>query len=792
MRFVSAIAILICLGFTAPAKALELAITNLFLREECQQFLDNNCRQMPAGVRRALEACAINQKAHACDKVAAENPEIKDLIVNCSAKEFCEQQTTSPNDELVACWNGLKDSVVDTANAISSIFTGAWERIKADREKRAAFAASCDKSIACKRDLVKDFPHHAKLSDAELDKYSTNQLLRLAEFDSIGRSYKAYNSNGKANTGVTVPKDSKEGLKKLQALWATASELASQKYHRYSCYSPAAKEELKCYIFASIVDPTLVAGKGAKLLKARRLAEVVEKEKEVAAVAARDVRAPAGPIRKTEFAGKYLNYSPTTSEQNLRWMALAESAPKNTKFFEVENSVMKNLNDTMKDKNLVTSLTNYHKELLQTKTEKLMAELKADFPNLEVAAYSDFKASRFAFQGQAPPDLQQRLNQILKETNQEFSDFVVKNGLVKESARPENWFRAGYGETADQASLASRYSRQSGENSLQSYTTSELKTKMTEKVRSVEALRTDLQSELGHTSVLEGTTKKTLSADAIDILRKNGPDVTKTQADLKNRFGLSEISENSVRKMQTYVKSVDEFSPSIHVAQREVSHLDDAQFGGLSADMSGMGAKNLNATAKALSESKSLDEALVQTRKSEKAITTQFNKQKETFKNVIQDVVGKDRIKTLCSGDDCTAIPKQFLSDTEKEKILKKLTDAGYSSEFRLAFIPENIAETSARTQMAVHGESIEKALRKNLADKMEPAKLKGIVFGVDMKTTKLHQGGVKLITASSSQVRLSSREERLISESFQKALEQVNQDLAKTGANAAYRTWVP
>jgi hypothetical protein len=696
----------------------------------------------------------------------------------------------------LACWNGIKDSVVDTVKAIGSVFSSAWERIKADREKRAAFVASCEKSIACKRDLIKDFSYHAKLSDAELNKYSADQLLRLVEYDAIGKSYKAYDYSDPSTrqTPTSKPVDAGEGLKKLQALWTTASELASQKYHRYSCYTPAAKEELKCYIFATLVDPTLVAGKGAKLLKARRLAETLEKDvASVAPLAAREVRTTsAKTVSKAEFSAKYLNYSPTTKEQNLQWMALAESAPKNTKFFEVENSVMKNLNDTMKDKNLVTSLTNYHKEILQTKTEKLIAELKVDFPDLEVIAYSDFKASRFAFKGQAPPDLQQRLNVLLKETNQEFSEFVTKNGFGKAADQPENWFRSGFGETADQASLASRYARQSADNTVQNYSSAEMKATMTMKVRSVESLRTQLQSELGHTSMLEGTAKKTLSSDAIDILRKNGNDIAKAQADLKNRFGLSEISETSVRKMQTYVKSVDEFSPSIHIAQREVSHLDEAQFGGLSADMTGMGAKNLNATAKALSEAKNLDEALIQTRKSEKAITSKFNEQKETFKNVLQDVVGKDRIKTVCSGDDCTAIPKQLLSDTEKEKILQKRTDAGYSSDFRLAFIPENVADVSARSQLAVHGESIEKALRKNLADKMEPAKLKGLVFGVDMKTTQLNQGGVKLITASSSQVRLSSSEERLISDSFQKALEELNRDLAKNGASGAYRPWNP
>lgn len=779
MPYVRGFSILFCLLFFFEAHAFDSAYSNVFVRMECQRFLANNCEKMPEGVRRSLEACSISQKAHNCEKVAKDHPEIKDLIISCNAKEFCEQQTYSATDEALSCLSGVKESVVDTVQAITGLVTGAWEKIKTDHAKRAAFSAACDKSIACKRDLTKDSVYHNKLSDTELDKYSTAQLVAMNERAEIAKRYGYnYGADRPQNTPSIASRrdpnynisssamNSESTAKKLRDLWNTASELASEKYHRYSCYTPEAKEELKCYIFASIVDPTLVVGKGAKLLKARRLIAATEKEVVVAARA----------MTSREFTQKYLQYSPTTKEQNLKWIALADGTPKNTKFFDVENSVMKNLNDTLKDKNLVTSLTNFHKDILQTKTEKLFAELKKQYPDLELVAYSDFKASRFAFKGQGPPDLEARLAQILKETNQEFSDYVTKSKIVKASDHPEDWFRAGFGDTADQATLASRFSRQSSENSLQSYSSNEMKSTLTVKVHEVESLRTQLQSELGKTSLLEGAgTKKTLSSDAIDILRKNGDDLAKSQADLKNRFGLSEISTGSIQKMQSYVKSVDEFSPGIHIAQRELSHLDDAAFGGLSADMTGMGAKNLNATAKALSESKSLDEALVQTRKSEKEITAQFNKQKDTFQDVVKDVLGKDRVKTVCSGDDCTAVPKQALSDREKEKILQKLTDAGYSSEFRLAFIPEKVVDTAARSQLAVHGESIEKALRKNLADKMEPAKLKGLVFGVDMKTTTLNEGGVKLMTASSSQVKLTASEQKLISESFKKAVEQIN-----------------
>jgi hypothetical protein len=144
-------------------------------------------------------------------------------------------------------------------------------------------------------------------------------------------------------------------------------------------------------------------------------------------------------------------------------------------------------------------------------------------------------------------------------------------------------------------------------------------------------------------------------------------------------------------------------------------------------------------------------------------------------------------VKTVCSGDDCIAIAKQILSDSDKQKILQKLSDAGYTSQFRLSFIPDNIPNLAARNQLSVHGESIEKVLRKNLADKMEPAKLQGTIFGVDMKTTELNQGLVKLITANNPNVKLSASERKLISDNFKKAVQQMNEDLSKQGKPSTY-----
>lgn len=420
-----------------PAQAFEPSKTSLFLRRECQQYLDSQCRQMPEGVRRSLEACEINKKAHNCDKLAAENPEINDLIISCNPREFCQQFTADGTDEAISCWHGVKGSVSDTATALASLATSAWEKIK-----------------------------NTRASEWRVPKWRRPDL---PSWD--------------------------ESRQKISDLWDLSEDLTQKKYHQYACYTPEAKEELKCYVFASIVDPTLVVGKGAKLARAQRLA-------------GGSTKTLTKNLSKEQFNRKYLQYSPTTKEQNLRWMSLAEKAPPPTVFFDVENSVMKKLNDTMKDKNLVTSLTNYHKDILQNRTQKLYLELKKDYPDLELVAYSDFKASRFAFKGRAPPDLEARLNQVLQETNQEFSDYVTKNNYVKNSDHPETWFRAGYGKTADQATLASRFSRQSQENTLHSFSSETIKTTLSQKVKSVETLRGELQNELGRTSLLEGGTKK--------------------------------------------------------------------------------------------------------------------------------------------------------------------------------------------------------------------------------------------------------------------------------------------
>ena len=582
------------------------------------------------------------------------------------------------------------------------------------------------------------------------------------------------------------------GIKKLKSM--ISSSVAKQ-YNRYSCYTELAKEELECYAIGTVVDPTLVAGyftKGARaavaikeLSAASKAAENTVRATEAASIATKESlkRSSIPVFKRPEFIKSYLNYNPTNVAQNEKWIALAgKGSSKNTVFFDVENSQLKLLNDTLKEKNFVTSLTNYHKEL----TFKKMQQLVKKNPGLQMDMYSDFKSSRFAFSGKIPKDLEAQLSKVFSEANKEFTEAVKANKMVRDSDVPEKWFRAGTGNSADEANLAARYSRQQTKNELQRFTSSELKKSIQTKINSLNSQRKSLQSELSKTSMVSG---KSFDTDVFDIVRKNDGNLVATRDALKVRYGLSTLSDATVKKLQTYVKGADEFSPGIHVSQRVIANFDSAAHGGLSADIIGMGGANLKGTAEALAGDSDVGQALTQARAAEKAVTINFNNQKKYFEQVIKDSVPVGKLKTVCSGDDCVAVAVKPLNTTEKELIVKRLANSEYSGTYRLAFVSDGIKNPEIRNNLATHGESVEKILRKSLGTQMEPRKLKGLTFAVDMQTKEINRGNLKLILGNSDSAKLSATERKLVEAEFSKAVRKFNSDLIKAGAkNPAYR----
>ena len=141
----------------------------------------------------------------------------------------------------------------------------------------------------------------------------------------------------------------------------------------------------------------------------------------------------------------------------------------------------------------------------------------------------------------------------------------------------------------------------------------------------------------------------------------------------------------------------------------------------------------------------------------------------------------------MCSGDDCVAIAVKPLNDTDKKKILTALADSKYSGKFRLAFVPDGVTDIATRNVLSTHGESVEKLLRASLSSVMEPRKLQGLTFGLDMRTQVLNDGTVKLLIGEAPGVKLSVQERALIQKKFEESLRSFNQSFTSKGTPSNY-----
>jgi hypothetical protein len=749
-----------------------------------------------------LLSCELETQSLKCADLEKENPDIAGKLRKCDEASICRELKEYTFEKNQACMRGYKNALVDMAVdikdmafSLAGLVEQTWEQTKADQKQRREFLQQCEISIVCKRDLVKDDQRYNKLSDHDLESYTATFLFTEAQElkaykSSLARSrippYVPISERAKDDTQLSA-----EQAVKRNDLAKIIKEKIKKEYNKYQCFNPIAQEELECYVMGNIIDPTMVAGyfmKGARAASLARKAALLDKGgvevREGTAVGkALSLRA----ANREAFIKKYSSYSPTTAEQNKRWNELAEKGPSSTtKFLDVENSQMKALNDSI-SKNLSTSVTNYHKELLF----KHIDELEKEFPGLKIEKYSDWKSSRFAFYGDVPKDIEKRMQDIFKKTNDEFSDFLKSQDIVRASDPAGDWMRSGWGNSSDLATKLARHSRSQSDNVVQALTP-EVESIFNKQIASVESQRKTLSNELAHTSVIrEGT----LDEDAFDIVRKSGGDSAKIKEGLKSRFALSEISDSTVEKIKTYSRDVDEFSPGIYAADREFASLDGAAKGGLSADMIGLGAANQRGTAEALarasamgaSEKRSLlDTTLIEARNSEKTVTREFLHQKRSFEKTLQETL-PNKVETTCSGDDCVGVLTNRISRAEKNKVVNELAKTRFSGKYRMAFIGDNVKDPLARNALATNGESIEKNLRTSLSKVIEPRKLKGLTFAADMQTSQLGRGPVDLIIGTAPGVTLTKAEKKLIEENFRGALIDLNNTLGKTGPKGSY-----
>lgn len=673
----------------------------------------------------AVEACKLEVYQNACKQFGLDHPEYDNLIKKCDPQSVCEEAIDYLNNNLKACKDGVLDAWSDFAQGVKDISLGVANFVNNFiEEKRDEFRNPLRKPLA------------------------------------------------KAPNSVTPA----EVFQKLGEVTDSTEQFFKTAHLKYQCFKEIPKYKLQCYVIGGIIDPALMTGYALKL--ARGGLVIAAKQGAKTFRSARNSLHSGSVKERNSFKAKYAEYSPTTSAENEAWMLKAkQTKPKKGEYyFDVENSELKNLNDTFKDRDFATSLTNHHKKLLFDEIE----ELQKKYPGLVVDKYSDFKASRFMFSGEVPGTLKTELDKLHQRVNQRYAIYLNEHGFDRKNDKANLWFRAGYGETADQATQASRFSRRMNDNKLYSFndsivTLEQYLTKAEDKRR--------LLTE--NFSISSGVIDQgTLHTDAFDIIRKNPDNLAKAKAEIQNRFALKTVSDDNIQRMHDYVREVDEFSAGIHVKERVFVTLADAHHGGMTADMVGLGAANMRETALALKNSKSVTEAIENSRKAEQKVTKEFEVKKRSYEEALEEAVGRERIKTICSGDDCAAIPNFKLSESDKSKVVQEI--AKRDLKLRMSFIAPDIKDVSVRNQLGNHGEGIEKSFRTLLSSRMEPNKIEGLVFAMDMRTSSLNQGAVRLVTGTRNNVNLSKSDKELLEKTFIEATKIFNDIQKKNGVNVS------
>lgn len=492
-----------------------------------------------------------------------------------------------------------------------------------------------------------------------------------------------------------------------------------------------------------------------------------------------------GPLTRDQFLESWSTRTTTTAEENSNYIghALREEQP-GVFFLDTQNTALKRLNDTLRDKSLVNAFGNRYNQMVMDAIE----DFRAAHPGVEVNFYSDYKSFRASIRG--PPGqedaLMAELGQMIDRTDDAFLAELRAGNYVDESQIGERWFRAGMGRTADEANLVTRFSRRDTDVPTSAFGNVTVQGRIRNAWQLAEESRTALANRFRNSPMLrriENSDLSVPSAEVLEVVRKNesASDVARI---LSGRYGRT-VTVQDAELLRTYFNQVDQFSPGLLIPARVEHRFDNAVHGGFSVDFAGVGSLNAEATAMGLAQ-RNLSGAIADIRRRELVVTHELDMLKARTENAIKDVLGRHGItaEITISGDDMLVVPNRVLTSEVRREIAEaqvraQVGTATNPSGMRTSFFNEGIPDQAARSIQATIGESVEKKLRSRLEGQLRPEELRQTLFAVEMRGTSPGTGGVGLQTVNPN---LSPASRRIIEREFQNAIDSVNTELRNSG----------
>ena len=498
------------------------------------------------------------------------------------------------------------------------------------------------------------------------------------------------------------------------------------------------------------------------------------------------VTARRRPPTRDEYIESWADQVATTPRENIAYIdeALLGARP-GVFYLDTQNTALKRLNDTLKDKSIVDAFGNRYNSLVMDTLE----DFKLAHPGVTVNLYSDYKSLRASIRG--PPgqeeSLMEELAGLMRSTEEKFLGELRLASLADESAMSERWFRAGLGRTSDEANLVTRFSRRETELTPSLFSSSTMNARIRIAWELAEKSRAQIATRFQGTDLLrnvEGSTRQIPRAEVLEVVRKSDTPQEIAQT-LSRRFG-REVTVQDAELLREYFDRVDQFSPALMIPSRVDHRFDSATNGGFSIDFAGVGSVNAEATAAGLARGGTLQESTSLVRAGEIVVTRELDALKLRTENAVRDALSRRGItaEISVSGDDMVVIPNRPLTPEIRREIAEAQVAAQVGtntlpSGMRTSFFREGIQEQASRSIQATIGETIEKKLRRRLEGQLPRSELEYTLFSVDMRGSAQGTGGVGLDVINPN---LSPASRRIIDRELQNAIQDVNTELKNGG----------
>lgn len=482
------------------------------------------------------------------------------------------------------------------------------------------------------------------------------------------------------------------------------------------------------------------------------------------------LRRQSNQIQRVNFTSRYADGIYATEAQNQNYMDLvAVDAPREHWVMDV--AVLKSLNRDTNDKAFPTALVNYHKELL-------LEEIGARAPALRFALYSDFKSIRLATAGPVTLADRTSFENAFLAANRRFFKSPVVTKIVRSEDLQKPWFALGVASHADSAALAARVARTFAQNQIAYFDEPQVQELLRQKLTRVKSQHMELLKRLRHLRLINGGQ---LKLEVFAEARKTKHPETLAAA-LRQISGFA-IDLETAQLLVDYIENVDTFSPNMLIAKRELLTIHEAPYGAISLDFIGLGAENLQATAKALVAASDVGDAVRRTREEEDVVTARFNTRKAWVEKAAREFFA-GRVSVRFSGDDGVIIPGEEFPLRRQMEFIQVLAALSPKPFFRMAIIGADGATSPVSSELLTHSESVEKTMRQMLLNQLGPSLSSELHFGV---MTPDHGEERKIFLLIGSKRKLSYSEAERVKEIFVVAVKSVEADVRAIGSRVTY-----